>query len=159
MRLHRQTSRTSSAARFAIAGCLNTAVSYLAFVICFSSIRAHEGLDAVAISVAMSLLAGITVSYNLQKYFVWGPFRPNDRRSAAINRAGNGVYNNWIQKSPRKVVYAGYYLLLAGINIVVVGVIEEKTLIDPRIGQAFFTVVSAACSYFVLRYLFANKVR
>lgn len=160
MRLHRRTTRMSSVVRFIIAGCLNTAVSYASFVICYSSLSTLKGLNAVAISVLVSLLAGIITSYNLQKYFVWRPYdNSGNRRSTVVLRKNIEAAHEVNKKLVQKIVYAAYYLFLAWTNIILVEFIERKAGIDPRIAQAGFSIIGAAFSYFVLRFLFNNKMR
>lgn len=143
------------ALRFLFAGALNTAVGYISFLLIYSLIDSLFSVASIATSVVISLLISLAFSYQMQKRFVWrqetrkSPSRYSRESSTQISSHKQG-YNRYRQKT----VYTTYYLSVAALNIASVRLLKDFFSLDPRFGQAIFTLASSIMSFFFMRWLF-----
>jgi len=141
--------------RFLLAGVLNTAVGYISFLIIYSLIDGLFIVASVATSVVISLLISLAFSYQMQKRFVWRKETLKNqsrfpRESSTQIRSNKKRYTRHGQKT----IYTTYYLSVAALNIASVRLLQDIFSLDPRFGQAIFTLVSSLVSFFFLRWLF-----
>ena len=145
----------SDVLRFLLAGILNTAVGYVSFFLIYSLLDGLFIVASIATSVVISLLISLAFSYQMQKRFVW-------RKESSNNQSRFSRDSSTLRRSDRrrharhgqKTIYTTYYLSLAAINIASVRLLKEIFSVDPRFGQAVFTLASSLISFFFLRWLF-----
>lgn len=145
----------SDVLRFLLAGILNTAVGYISFLLIYSLLDGLFIVASIATSVVISLLISLAFSYQMQKRFVWRKESSNNqsrfsRDSSTLSRSDRRRYARHRQKT----IYATYYLSLAALNIASVRLLKDIFSVDPRFGQAVFTLASSLISFFFLRWLF-----
>jgi putative flippase GtrA len=146
--------------RFLLAGGLNTAVSYITFLLVYSLLGVLNVDYSVAISVIVSLLVSLAFSYQVQRRFVWR--RQSIDIPTGYFKAASLEYSSHVRKRAackRKTIYTAYYLSVASLNIESVTLLQEYFSLSPRIGQAIFTITSSFVSFFFLRWLFREIER
>ena len=141
--------------KFLFAGILNTAVGYITFVVIYGLLESLFMISGVAASVVMSLVVSLAFSYQMQKRFVWKrvgvELQPEFYTKPSESKES---HNRKMGLRKRKTIYTTYYLSIAGLNIASVRLWQESLSLDPRIGQAIFTITSSFISFFFLRWLF-----
>lgn len=146
--------------RFLFAGVLNTAVGYITFLVIYGLLETIFMVSGIAASVVISLVVSLAFSYQIQKRFVWKresvEMRPEYYTKASENEKS---HNRKMDLRKRKTIYTTYYLSVAGLNIASVRLWQESFSLDPRIGQAIFTITSSFVSFFFLRWLFREIER
>ena len=141
--------------RFLLAGALNTAVSYVSFLLAYNLIDGLFVVDSIATSVVISLLVSLAFSYQMQKRFVW-------RKESLKNQSGflresltqASSHKERYTRHRQKTIYTTYYLSVAALNIASVRLLKDFFSLDPRFGQAIFTLASSVVSFFFMRWLF-----
>ena len=146
--------------RFLLAGAINTGVGYISFLLVYSLLDSLFGVASIAASVVMSLLVSLAFSYQMQKRFVWRKERiTNGSKISRESSTHIGSHEKQTTCHRQKSIYTAYYLSVAGVNIASVRILKESFSVDPRFGQAIFTLISSIISFFFLRRLFSKVER
>lgn len=146
--------------RFLFTGAINTAVGYASFLLIYSLVDTLFTVASISTSVVMSLVISLAFSYQMQKRFVWKEEKIGNRSSISMEsptRIGLNEKRNSPQRQRR--VYTTYYLSVAALNIASVRLLKQFLSVDPRVGQAIFTLISSFISFFFLRRLFSKIER
>ena len=158
MRLLSKEHPCSTLLRFSIAGSLNTCISYTIFVTIYSLLDTINASNAIALAVSGSLFFSLFCSYYLQQRFVWSKRLQHQSQYTSVCSYDESRHAKTIS-SRHRLIYGTYYLSNASFNIASVRLMREMLSLDPRLGQALFTLVSSLCSFFFLRWLFKDIKR